>query len=257
MAFGRRSVCHRPRSRLHLTPSVAGSVGRFLATVVTPRKFQTDPTRRRDGLPHRFRRRTTSEAAFWSAVAPLRRVSTRAESISSALQGPNLDSHHDHAPHAAAPRPACRRLPEPPLAATVRASSRTTQQHHPSKEGAMSDARWRTVRKIGRGPANRPRPIRCRPPRPSSLSRCHLLHPRAAGLGVDAGDLYTARLPLDHEEDEVPLETGKREHVSVAIGDIARTIEMRLPLTDRSTPSETRGRDTGNRRCCLRAAGTS
>ena len=37
----------------------------------------------------------------------------------------------------------------------------------------------------------------------------HLLHPRAAGLGVDAGDLYPARLQLDHEEDEVPLETGR------------------------------------------------
>jgi hypothetical protein len=35
--------------------------------------------------------------------------------------------------------------------------------------------------------------------------------PCAAGLGVDAGDLYAARLQLDHEE-EVPLETGQREH---------------------------------------------
>ena len=39
-----------------------------------------------------------------------------------------------------------------------------------------------------------------------------MLHPLAAGLGVNAGDLYTARLQLDHEEDEVPLETGEREH---------------------------------------------
>jgi len=39
-----------------------------------------------------------------------------------------------------------------------------------------------------------------------------LLHPRAAGLGVDAGDLDTSRLQLDHEEDEVPLETAEREH---------------------------------------------
>ena len=29
---------------------------------------------------------------------------------------------------------------------------------------------------------------------------------------MDAGDLYTARLQLDHEEDEVTLETGEREH---------------------------------------------
>ena len=40
----------------------------------------------------------------------------------------------------------------------------------------------------------------------------HLLHPRAAGLLVDAGDMYAARLQLDHEEDQVPLETGQREH---------------------------------------------
>ena len=40
----------------------------------------------------------------------------------------------------------------------------------------------------------------------------YLLHPRGAGLGVDASDLYTARLQLDHEEDEIPLETGEREH---------------------------------------------
>ena len=40
----------------------------------------------------------------------------------------------------------------------------------------------------------------------------HLLHPRATGLLVDAGDLYAARLQLDHEEDQVPLETGQREH---------------------------------------------
>ena len=40
----------------------------------------------------------------------------------------------------------------------------------------------------------------------------HLLHPRAAGLLVDAGDLYAARLQIDHEEDQVPLETGQREH---------------------------------------------
>ena len=33
----------------------------------------------------------------------------------------------------------------------------------------------------------------------------HLLHPRAAGLGVDAGDLYAARPQLDHEEHEVRL----------------------------------------------------
>jgi hypothetical protein len=39
-----------------------------------------------------------------------------------------------------------------------------------------------------------------------------LLDPRAAGLGVNAGELHTARLQLDHEEDEVPLETGEREH---------------------------------------------
>ena len=29
----------------------------------------------------------------------------------------------------------------------------------------------------------------------------HLVHPRAVGLLVDAGDLYAARLQLDHEED--------------------------------------------------------
>ena len=29
---------------------------------------------------------------------------------------------------------------------------------------------------------------------------------------ADAGDLYAARLQLDHEEDQVPLETGQREH---------------------------------------------
>ena len=40
----------------------------------------------------------------------------------------------------------------------------------------------------------------------------HLFHPTAAGLGVDAGEVYTTRLQLNHEEDEVALETGKREH---------------------------------------------
>ena len=40
----------------------------------------------------------------------------------------------------------------------------------------------------------------------------HLFHPTAAGLGVDAGEVYTTRLQLNHEEDEVTLETGKREH---------------------------------------------
>ena len=40
----------------------------------------------------------------------------------------------------------------------------------------------------------------------------HLLHPCAAGLLVDSGDLYVARLQIDHEEDQVPLETGQREH---------------------------------------------
>jgi hypothetical protein len=29
---------------------------------------------------------------------------------------------------------------------------------------------------------------------------------------VDAGHLYAARLQLDHEEGEVPLEAGEREH---------------------------------------------
>src|SRR5687768_4771910 len=40
----------------------------------------------------------------------------------------------------------------------------------------------------------------------------HLFHPTAAGLGVDAGEVYTARLQLNPEEDGVTLETGKREH---------------------------------------------
>jgi hypothetical protein len=31
-------------------------------------------------------------------------------------------------------------------------------------------------------------------------------------VGVDAGDMYAARLQLDHEEDEVPFKTGQREH---------------------------------------------
>ena len=41
----------------------------------------------------------------------------------------------------------------------------------------------------------------------------HLLHPRAARLRVDRCDVHAAGLQLDHEEDEVPPETGQREHL--------------------------------------------
>ena len=36
----------------------------------------------------------------------------------------------------------------------------------------------------------------------------HLLHPPAIGLRVDPGDVHTAGLQLDHEEDEIPPQTG-------------------------------------------------
>ena len=41
-----------------------------------------------------------------------------------------------------------------------------------------------------------------------------LLHPRAVRLRVDPGDGHAAGLELDHEEDEVPLETRQREHLN-------------------------------------------
>jgi hypothetical protein len=58
-------------------------------------------------LAMRFSEALTFEAVFWSAAAPLRRVSTRAESTVRALiRAPNLDSHHDHALGAAVFDPA-------------------------------------------------------------------------------------------------------------------------------------------------------
>ena len=36
----------------------------------------------------------------------------------------------------------------------------------------------------------------------------HLLHPPAIGLRVDPGDVHPAGLQLDHEEDEIPPQTG-------------------------------------------------
>ena len=41
----------------------------------------------------------------------------------------------------------------------------------------------------------------------------HLLHPPAIGLRVDPGDVHTAGLQRDHEEDELPPQTGQCEHL--------------------------------------------
>ena len=41
----------------------------------------------------------------------------------------------------------------------------------------------------------------------------HLLHPRAVRLRMDPGDGHAAGLQRDHEEDQVPLEPGQREHL--------------------------------------------
>ena len=41
----------------------------------------------------------------------------------------------------------------------------------------------------------------------------HLFHPLAVGLRVDPGDVHTAGLQLDHEEDEIPPKTGQGEHL--------------------------------------------
>ncbi len=42
----------------------------------------------------------------------------------------------------------------------------------------------------------------------------HLLHPRAARLRVDPGDVHAAGLQFDHKEDDVTPETGQREHLT-------------------------------------------
>ena len=41
-----------------------------------------------------------------------------------------------------------------------------------------------------------------------------VLHPRAVRRRVDPGDGHAAGLELDHEDDEVPLETRQREHLN-------------------------------------------
>ena len=41
----------------------------------------------------------------------------------------------------------------------------------------------------------------------------HLFHPLAVGLRVDPGDVHTAGLQFDHEEDEIPPKTGQGEHL--------------------------------------------
>ena len=41
----------------------------------------------------------------------------------------------------------------------------------------------------------------------------HLFHPPAIGLRVDPSDVHTAGLQRDHEEDEIPPQTGQGEHL--------------------------------------------
>ena len=59
--------------------------------------------------------------------------------------------------------------------------------------------------------------------RPGSVRlRGHLLHPPAIGLRVDPGDVHTAGLQLDHEDDEIPPQTGPCETSTVKRSAAAR-----------------------------------